>query len=276
MDRIAFQRRFLIACAAALLPLAAPADASTQKGQWALRSAHPQIDSRMTANISAAGTKLDIVQTMPGSSVPIGHYTIEQTKVMHLILVRDDFREFTHLHPDLRRGHFVTPVTLAAGHRYYIYADSTPAGLTQQVFRFILGAGAQPQSQHTSLAASNPTALVGPYTVRLSATRVPAHQAITLFATIQRKGKPANDLHPYLGAAAHIVMLNTSNLTYAHVHPEEHMRANDAMAMPADPVNPKIPMSLPPLSRHAAYKLWIQFQGGNTVYAAPFTIVAQP
>ena len=266
-----------VALTAALLSAQAAAATLSQRGQWALQSGTPQITSRMTVATSAAATRLDIVQTMPGSAAPIGHYTIEQTKVMHLILVRDDFRQFNHLHPELRGGHFTIPVALAAGHRYYIYADSKPAGLPQQVFRFIAGAGVQPRTQQTPLSASNPVAPVGPYVVRLSATRVPAHRPATLYATITRDGKLAADIHPYLGAAAHIVLVNTSTLTYAHVHPGgSHADMDMPMSAPPDPVDPKIAMRLPPLGRHAAYKLWLQFQGAGTVSVAPFTIVAAP
>lgn len=278
MDRPTLQHRILAALALAALPLATLAvTTSTQFGQWALAGSHPQIQSRLVATMNAAGTTLDIVQTMRGSSAPLGHYTIEQTKVMHLILVRDDFREFRHLHPDLHRGHFTLPVALAAGHNYYVYADSTPAGLSQQVFRFVVGAGAQPRTKRITVGRSNPVALAGPYSVRLSATRVPLHRPVTLYATISRAGRPAADLHPYLGAAAHIVLVNTSTLTYAHVHPSESGGGMDMpMPAPSDPVNARIPMTLPPLSRHAAYKLWLQFQGGNTVYVAPFTLIAAP
>lgn len=277
MDRRSIQYRILAALALALLPAVSLAATTAQPGQWALEGSKPQIQSRMIATTSRTGTMLDIVQTMRGSSAPIGHYTIEQTRLMHLILVRDDFAEFQHLHPELRRGHFTIPVALAAAHSYYIYADSTPAGLSQQVFRFVAGAGTPPRTRRTTVGSSNPVALVGPYIVRLSSTRVPSHRPVALYATVTKNGALAADLHPYLGAAAHIVLLNTSTLTYAHVHPaESHGSMHMAMEMPSDPVNAKIPMTLPPLSRHAAYKLWLQFQGGTTVYTAPFTLTASP
>ncbi len=274
-----------IAFAVLLLCISRSAGASgtplgSQMGKWALHGSRAQIVSRLYGRPKSAGTDLDIVQYRIGSSAPIVRYTIEQTKLMHLILVRDDFREFAHVHPRFSRGHFIVPITIAQGHRYYVYADSTPDGMPQQVFRFQIGAGTQPALLQTVLAPSARDAVVGPYNVRLSTTRLVANRPQTLHAVVSRNGVPAADLEPYLGAAAHVVMINTSDLTYFHIHPMDAASAagmnmdHMKMAVPAS-LSGKMKLAVPPLGSHAAYKLWLQFKGGGTVYAAPFTIVAQ-
>ena len=285
MDRPSFKHRFIVAlCALVLLPGALRAAPVIQppKGTWALRGGIPQIVSLLYALPSKGGTNLDVVQYRIGARTPLQSYTVEMTQLMHVIVVRDDFREFLHLHPHFSAGHFTVPIAIASGHRYYVYADSTPSGMKQQVFRFQIGAGAQPRTLSTPLSPSAPTAAVGPYAVHLSTTRLSALAPQTLLVSINKGGIAATDLHPYLGAAAHVVLINTSNLEYVHVHPEDTQAQHAAMGADAmagmkssGSVSGKMSLALPTLSRHAAYKLWLQFRGDKTVYVAPFTIVAQ-
>jgi hypothetical protein len=84
---------------------------------------------------------------------------------------------------------------------------------------------------------------------------------------IARNGKPATDLHPYLGAAGHAVFIDTSSLAYVHVHP---MLPGGKMKG----AGPKMVLHVPGLPV-GTYKLWLQFQGGTKVYTAPFTIAAR-
>lgn len=268
----------LAVLASVLMPFAGalPRSMSVQVGQWALHGARPQIISKLTSVSSTEGTALDIVQLSRSSGALITNYELGQTRYMHLIVVRADFREFMHLHPLLSGGHFKTPVALSAGHRYYAFADSVPSGIGQAVFRFTLQAGWPPTMQKTKVAASLPTVAAGPYVVRLARTIVPAGRPFTLSASITRNGRFASDLQPYLGAAAHVVLIDTSDLTYLHVHPmttghgmTTHM-AVDARA----PIMPRMQLEIPTLARDA-YKMWVQFRGAGSLYVAPFTLVAR-
>lgn len=264
MDRSSFKRFLATSCAVLLLPLAAAADnASFENGQWALRNGPPQILSQLFVRTSKDRTQLDVVQYSFGKKIV--RYREEEAHYLHLLLVRDDFRDFTHLHPVMKAGHFIANVALAGGHRYYIYADSYPKGIGQQVFRFNLTIGKAPQSTQTAIDASATSALVGPYKVRISTTRVVAREATTLYLHINKGGLPATDIRPYLGADAHAVAINTSNLTYLHIDP-----ALVSSKRPAE-----VQVVLPPTSPHAAYKLWVEFNGGGTEYTVPFTLVAK-
>lgn len=208
---------------------------------------------------------IEIVQYKRGQDAAITNYTDYEDRPMHLILVRDDFHDFVHLHPPATHGHFRTPITLASGHRYYVYADSDPYGIGQQVYRFQLREGQIPTFLQTSVAPSAPTASVGPYTVRISSTRVPAGQRTMLHIYFNKSGNAATDLQPYLGEPAHAVVINTSDLSYLHVDPVRNTKGTPS----------ELRLPLPPISSHAAYKLWLTFKGGGTVYTAPFTIVAR-
>lgn len=57
------------------------------------------------------------------------------TKLLYMIVVSDGFRTFLHVHPVLQTdGHFTIDLPLPARERYFVYTDSRPQGLSQQVF----------------------------------------------------------------------------------------------------------------------------------------------
>ncbi|PZR57414.1 MAG: hypothetical protein DLM50_05405 [Candidatus Meridianibacter frigidus] len=275
MDRLT--RATVIALTFSLMCNSAALSASNAvKGTWALAGSAPKITGYIVAIRRPEGTLLDIVQFRGGSRTPIISYALAMNAYMHFIIVRDDFHDFLHLHPVLRGGHFRVPVTLAAGHRYYAYADSEPTKLGQQVLRFALQGEVPPGHQDTAVSASPNYVAAGPYVVRLSATTVRASLPQPLIARITRNGMPATDLHPYLGASAHAVLINTADLTYIHVHPTSSspMRGMMTETLPANiTVGPTLRLNTK--VRKGVYKLWLQFRGGSTVYVAPFTIVAR-
>ena len=283
MDRSQICRRTVIFVAMLLATISSVRGtvAAAQIGQWALSGTQPKIIGKLSARALPNGTQLDIAQYRRNSNALITNYAVDRTKLMHLIIVRADFREFIHVHPTLQAGHFRILVALSGGQRYYAYADSTPAGIGQQVLRFTLKAGEPPPVQTTKVAASLPQVAAGPYTVHLTRTNVTRGQPVALAVTITKKGRLASDLQPYLGAAAHVVVVSTSDLSYIHVHPMAHGQkmVMSGMAMPerhaADRVDPHLDLYLPALSRSGAYKMWLQFRGGGALYVAPFTLVAR-
>ncbi|MDQ2663572.1 MAG: hypothetical protein M3Y18_06005 [Candidatus Eremiobacteraeota bacterium] len=271
----------------ALTLLLALLTSSVEHGTFALADGHARIAAQM--HVTGNGTNdLDIVQFARGSTVPIVRYDLDATKLIHLVIVRDDFGSFAHLHPTFTpNGHFHLRVALASGHRYYAYVDTQPHGFGQQVFRFELKAGAPPLHLDTAVARSLPYTYAGPYGVRVGTTHLAAGTAHEVPVTITRDGALASDLHPYLGAAAHCVFINTSSLTYVHVHPTpgtsgSAMHATSGMPM-AGMAHALAPNARPdgrltlhvPALRAGTYKMWLQFAGKGGVFVAPFTFVAR-
>jgi hypothetical protein len=265
-----------VACVAGVAP--APVEPIKQYGAFALLGGTTAIVSEFWAERAAESTysTLKIRQFQLDGKTPILRYDREMQKLMHLIVVRDDFATFQHLHPafDTVTGTFAQPFVKEANHRYYVYADTTPLGIGQQVFRFTIESDGPLTNWAPSLSTSAASVVVGPYTVALGQTMLTANQAQTLNVNVSKDGQPARDLGPYLGAAAHAVFINTATLAYVHVHP----MVGDAPSMAMDTsgtAGPFMQMKLPALAP-AIYKLWIEFLGENdTVYTAPFTILAQ-
>lgn len=285
--RVAFAIAACVGIACTLSAARADTAGAVQRGLFALLGAKPAIVAyaKTTASSDTAVT-LTIRQFMSGGQKPIRHYDVDMQMLMHVIVVRDDFAVFMHLHPsfDATAGTFEQSFARNAGHRYYVFADSDPRGIGQQVFRFTVDRnGATPAQQPSvpSFAATpSPSSVrAGPYTIALSSTRLPSRRGQAVTVNVSEAGHPARDLEPYLGAAAHAVFIGTADLSYVHVHPfasgSTPMGSSATMHMSAgEAAGPHMLMELPPLPA-GTYKLWIQFQGAGRRYAAPFTILAR-
>jgi hypothetical protein len=253
-----------------------------QTGVFALLGGAPKIVSTFWAEHGAGLTAtLEIRQFQSDGKTPILNYDVTMQKIIHLIVVRDDFATFAHLHPafSVTSGTFSQRFTKESNHRYYVFADTTPRGIGQQVFRFTMESDGPTAATKSSLVASSPTATAGPYTVTLAKTTFAANQQQSLDVTIDKGGAPAKDLGSYLGAPAHCTFINTTTLAYLHVHPEVGNGSSDnahqgTMPMNMSDTGPLLRLHVPALPS-GIYKVWIEFRGGSDkVYTAPFTIAA--
>jgi hypothetical protein len=220
----------------------------------------------------------------------ISAYDVDMTKLMHMIVVSDDLRSFQHIHPALEpNGHFTIEVNLpeAAG-GYHVYVDGIPHDFGRQVFRFDLpgdGRADAPRLVHET----DGTVRVGPYTLEYSPMVVPVGQISDIAVRITRDGRPATDLHPYLGVMAHGVFIGTDDLAYMHVHgmtsemlamASSASDCGDSMMMQMTPMPPTLNIGnqfelevLPP--RNESYDGWLQFIGGSTLYTAPLLLTTR-
>lgn len=217
-------------------------------------------------------------------------YDIDMTKLMHMIVVSDDLTDFQHVHPTLLpNGHFTIELHLAEPvEAYHIYLDGRPHGLGRNVLRFDLPAEAgAPTIRHVHVAGSS--VQVGPYLVMIDPTSVPIGEIATISVRILKNGRPATDLHPYLGVMSHGVLIGIKDLTYLHVHgmTSEMLDAasgandcGDSMMMQMTPMPPNLNIGhefelqlLAPSTQD--YNLWLQFIGGKTLYTAPLLLTTR-
>ena len=274
---------FAAVASAALLAFCALSVASAsvvriQNGAFALLGGAPKIASLARSTFSEGNGTLVIRQFGSERKILLD-YDMDMEKLMHLIVVRDDFAEFMHLHPafDAMTGAFTQAIKKNPYHRYYVYADTTPRGIGQQVFRFTLANDEPLTASSFPTAPSSASVAVAPYTASLGATTLRANQAQSLAFNVSRNGAPASDLRPYLGAAAHAVFINVATLQYVHLHPTVKgaaaMQMSAGMAMAHAAAGPAMQLNLPALPA-GTYKLWLQFRGGDDrVYTAPFTLL---
>lgn len=271
----------LVALFAAVFALArASAGPPEQTGKFALLGGTPKIVSKFWATMGNGLTsELNVAQFPIGSSTPILEYSVEMQRTMHMVVVRDDFATFDHLHPafNTTTGAFINKFTKEPNHRYYLYADSTPHGLPQQVFRFTMESDGPLAGDKPSLAPSALSAVAAPYTVTLDHTAFAANAPHSLDLTIDEAGHPAGDLGSYLGAASHCVLVNAQTLQYVHVHAMAGTvtTGKGPIHMNMSGAGPRQHVELPALPA-GVYKMWLQFRGAQyKIYTVAFTLAAQ-
>jgi len=216
-------------------------------------------------------------------------YDIDMTKIAHLIVVTDDLRSFAHLHPTLHpNGHFTIDLALHRSGLYHIYIDGLAHGIGRTVFRFDLPIGLSGPSPARAPHAAGTSVRVGPYVVTVDSTSLPVGSVATISVSITKNGRPARDLHPYLGTMAHGVFIGVNDLAYMHAHGMSRDQfamssardCGDAMMMSMPPIPPRTIIDsrfafqvLAPSAQ--AYDVWLQFIGGKTLYTAPFLVTAR-
>jgi hypothetical protein len=152
--------------------------------------------------------------------------------LMHLFIVRmPDMKAFWHLHPDQAQpGDFAVNLPTMPEGQYKLYADivhHTGFPETQVASLNLPAVAGRPLSGDDAgsfdLSSDDKVAqLSGGYRMVWQRDERPfkASQPYWFrFRVEDKDGKPATDLEPYMGMAAHAVFLSTDGNVFAHVHP---------------------------------------------------------
>ncbi|HEV2344092.1 MAG TPA: hypothetical protein VGS97_08370 [Actinocrinis sp.] len=192
----------------------------------------------------------------------------DQTKLMHLYLVRSDLAEFQHVHPTMAADGIWTSDLAAltpGNYRAYVTFDAKNAlgGTVSEVLSKALTVHGTATA--TALPATSSTITADGYTLTVSG-KMTAAMPDTLTVTISENGQPVSDLQPYLGAYAHLTAIHAGDLAFAHLHPE----GPTAMAM-SDAGGPTLTFhALMPES--GDWRVFIQFQTGGVLHTAAITL----
>jgi hypothetical protein len=185
---------------------------------------------------------------------------------VHLIVVRRDLTGYWHLHPTADGDAFwavLLPALEPGGYR--VFADFSPAEAGES-FTISADLAVDGTGVARELPAPATRFAIEDYEVELNGALVPGRPSRLAFS-VHRAGQPVTDLQPYLGAYGHLVAVRAADLAYVHVHPD---------GSPGDGVTPPGPE----VAFHAhvadagAYRLFLDFQHGDTVRTAEFTLVA--
>jgi hypothetical protein len=192
---------------------------------------------------------------------PIRHFAPENTKLLHLIVVRSDLTGYQHLHPRLGPdGTFTIDIATARPGRYRAIADFVVDGR-----KYVLGTTLVALGHSPDAAPARPAlhAMADGYDVELqrpAVLRAGAEAQLTF--RITRDGRAVRDLQPYLGAYGHLVALHAPDLTYSHVHPNGEDRRGGLITFDTE------------LHARGTYRLFLQFQTAGRVHTAAFTQTA--
>jgi hypothetical protein len=188
----------------------------------------------------------------------VRHFDRDNTKLLHLIVVRPDMSGYQHLHPKLGTdGTFTIDVRAARPGTYRAITDFVIDGR-----KYVLGINLTAPGPLRSIALPAPAleGSVDGYDVELQRPALlPAGQEAQLTFRITRHGQPIRDLQPYLGSYGHLVALHAPELAYSHVHP-----------VSADPASGAITFDTE-LSERGTYRLFLQFQTQGRVHTVGFT-----
>ncbi len=195
----------------------------------------------------------------------------------HLIIVDDTLGFFNHIHPKQVGSEFVITTTFPKDATYHLYSDFQPLGAIDQQIATSLTVGQKSKAEPNLEVDKNLTKTFGDYQVTLSAPKPLSAAAMSLgqqkikFTVKDAKtGKPITDIKPYLGAFGHLVMINSNNFDYLHVHP------TTLTTPPPDsnggPDIEFLPIGIYGPFKQGVYKAFFQFNHNGKINLATFVI----
>jgi len=214
--------------------------------------------SEVEGEFTEGGTTTWRFRVVDCDGEPVTDMEPEQGKLLHLIVVRDDFTGYQHLHPELGRdGVWSADVRTPKAGRYRAIADFVIDGR-----KYVLGTDliAPGDAADRPLPAPALRASADGYDVELQRPAVlePGEEAQLTFR-VTRAGRPVTELEPYLGSYGHLVALHAPDLAYSHVHPDGEDRSAGAMTFDTE------------LDEPGTYRLFLQFQTNGRVHTVAFT-----
>ncbi len=228
----------------------------TGDGLPGLATATDELTLVVGADTITAGIPTTYTFSIRDDNGPVVDFELEQTKRMHLIVVRRDFTEFVHLHPTMSPdGTWSTQLTLDTAGVYRVFADFIVDGDKHTLGADLFVPG---DFQPRPLPSTSATGDAGDgYQVEMIGDVVAGEESALEFV-VRHDGEVVAALRDYLGAKGHLVALRAGDLAYLHVHPEE-----DRLLFEAE------------FPTAGAYRLFIQFDHGGTIRTGELTIRAQ-
>lgn len=196
-----------------------------------------------------------------GKAMTAEDLLVQHDKRIHLIIARDDLGHFQHIHPEEAGGVWSVAANFPESGHYVVYVDIAPTGQVPVILRASLAVGQDPINRETKPVPQPDFAFFdNPYRLELLNRDLVAGQELSLEFQLAKDAGSFSDVRTYLGAYAHIVILEHQNSNvYVHSHP--------AVA----PVNGllKVNARFPYAGR---YTLFVQMDVAGTVRTFPITV----
>jgi hypothetical protein len=190
----------------------------------------------------------------------------QQTRLMHLYVVRSDLAAFQHVHPTMSTdGTWTASLQALQPGAYRAYAAFTAYdGGVDQIPR-VLGDSFTVAGLASTVALPPPssTAEVDGYTVTLTGPPLTAGVPGRATFAISKAGSPVTNLEPYQGDYADAVATRAGDLALAYFVPQGTVQGNHG--------GPSISFFAAP-AEAGNYRLFVQFQTGGTIHTAALTV----
>lgn len=217
----------------------------------------------------------------PRTAEQVTDFYVTHEKLFHLFIVSQDMSEFQHIHPTLERdGSFTIETVLPRAGNYKLYSDFYPNQGAPQVLQQNITTAGYTNDLLGALPHLTPdTSLVKivdgmKIELTLDPANIIAGQPVALKYHLKdaKTEQPIRDLVPYLGAWGHTLILSEDQSDYVHSHPEEVVPdVPDKSKLRGGPdatFNAFFP-------RPGVYRIWTQFQRGETLSTVSFTVKAE-
>jgi hypothetical protein len=224
-----------------------------------------RIDVAMTPRPGGGASALTFSIYEPSGETQVSNLLDVHERPFHLFILSRDLSTFAHVHPERQPdGAYRVTHDLPPG-EYVLLADFLPAGGTSQfVHKAIVTPGyAGPLFESLPDISLLPSEqVVGGLRIRMEAPSPAARResAVRFQVSDTVTNKPVMDLEPYLGASAHLLIVNRDLTLALHAHPEGSTTAGPTVAF------------APVFPAPGRYKLWVQVQRKGEVITAPFVV----
>jgi heavy metal-binding protein len=231
---------------------------------------HLDIEVVPRAPVAGGDTLVRLSVRHPQTGTIVREFEESHERLLHLFVIGHDLEFFAHLHPvRTPDGAFEQHVSLPRSGAYRLIADVVPAGGAPQLLqRSIVTAGYRGRL----LPIAAPPVDLADKTV--NGVRVKAivpqpvggrEQLMTFELADVTTGRPVDDLEPFLGAPAHLLIASGDLESVTHSHP---------VAALSDSTGPRVVFQVL-FPRAGSYRAWVQFQRHGEVLTAPFTVEAK-
>jgi len=180
---------------------------------------------------------------------------VSHEKVMHLIVISSDLKDYHHLHPEKQsNGKYVAKINLPDAN-YKVFVDIAPKDLNYTVDPIELSIGNinedHDHGTNKLTADKNLTKTISGQTVELFTGEIEANEEVNFRFDIKHATP-----EPYLGALGHVVITDEAGEKFIHVHPLSENETNFATQF----------------DEPGMYKLWAEFKFEGHVHVYPFVI----
>ncbi len=205
-----------------------------------------------------AGKPVSINISLKQDNNAVSLDTVHEKK-MHLLAVNDELTWFDHLHPKENKGQYVVEETFPTAGKFLLFVDFKPEDGEPMVHKHEIHVVGDELSEKIEFQPEI-VAREEDYIITLVNGRELNTGMQTLAFTVEKEGEMLGekDLDNYLGASAHIVMIETKSKDFLHIHPVS---------------NKKYPIYAEAhIEKVGNYRIWVQFKISGKVHTVDFSV----
>jgi hypothetical protein len=200
------------------------------------------------------------------SGSQITRFETVHEKQLHLFLIREDLGSFFHEHPAPNPdGSFTLSFKFPTAGNWTVFADVAPQGSGSYILSSrVVVHGVRPVSSGDLIATDENATAEEDISLHREPISPIAHRSNWLLFTLTDKhGNKLSGFEPWLGAPAHLMMVERDDTTFVHSHPSEGSQQSANGGLFA--FEARFPKA-------GIYKGWLQFKRMGRVVTLTFVV----